>query len=327
MLKNAVRLACLVFVAAASFVEAQPVQRDPLMLVVNREPQVLSVFKVNGPSLTLVKTIPIGKGGREITLMPDGKRAYISNIADSSITLVDLQALSVVTTITDPAIASPDGGTVSADGKKVYITSAGKDSVVVISPVTHKVLKSIPTKGTAARRLIISPDGKKMYVGHNKSSHLSVIDLATEQVVSTIQVGNECRGGFAYTNDGKLLLNASVEDDVMYHIDAATGKVLRNVGTVFSPQRIIVTPKGLTLVLCGGNGKVVEIIKDLQLHDSIKTVPVGTAAWCLTTNPEGTIAYVSNYTDGTITVIDVDGAKVLATVPVGKDPNGIAYLK
>jgi len=82
-----------VFVAAASLVEAQPAVRDPLLLVVNREPRSCPSSRSTAGAHPDEED-PIGKGGREITLTPGGRLAYVSNNTDGSITLVDLDALS-----------------------------------------------------------------------------------------------------------------------------------------------------------------------------------------------------------------------------------------
>lgn len=301
--------------------------RDQLVLVVNRAPKVLSVFKAEGPTLTLLKTLPIPKESREICLSPDGARAYVSSIGENSVTVVDLDKLAVVATITDPAFVQPDGGVVSADGKRVYITSSGKDLVAVIDAATNKVISTIPTGSVGPRRLIISPDGKRMYVGHNKSDLIGVIDLAAGKTVKHIKVGNECRGGFGFTPDGKTLLNNSVEDDTMYYVDLATDTVKKVIGLPFSPQRLEMTPKGTAIVLSGGRGRSVTIIEHLEHHDNTAAILVGDAAWGLALNADATYSYSSNYKDGTLSIVDLVNKKLVQNMPVGEDPNGVAFRK
>jgi YVTN family beta-propeller protein len=329
-MKNAVRVVvclALLVLSTASLALAQPAARDPLLLVVNRAPMVLSIFKADGPTLTLLKKLPIPKESREISVSPDGRRAYVSSQGESSVTVVDLDKLAVIATITDPNLVNADGGVVSADSKTFYVTSTGKDLVVVIDTATNKVVKTIPTGSGAPRRLIISPDGKTMYVGHNKTDLIGVIDLAAGRAVKHIKVGNECRGGFGFSPDGKVLLNNSVEDDTMYFIDLTTDKVRKIIGVPFSPQRIEMTPKGTAIVLSGGQGRAVTIMEHLEHHDATSTVRVGDAAWGLALNADATFAYASNYRDGTLSIVDLVNKKLAATFPVGDDPNGVAFRK
>jgi YVTN family beta-propeller protein len=322
------RVTCSILALLVSLpLVAHAAARDQLVLVVNRAPQVLSVFKADGPTLTLVKKVPIPKASREISVSPDGNRAYVSSLEENSVTVVDLNTLAVVATITDPSLVTVDGGVVSADSKTFYVTSTGKDLVVVIDAATNKVIKTIPTGSTAPRRLIISPDGKRMFVGHNKSDLIGVIDLAAGKTVKHIKVGNECRGGFGFSPDGKVLLNNSVEDDTLYFIDLTTDTVKKIIGVPFSPQRIEMTPKGAAVVLSGGIGRAVTIMEHLEHHDGNSTVRVGDAAWGLALNADATFAYASNYKDGTLSIVDLVNKKLVQNMPVGEDPNGVAFRK
>ena len=133
-------LATLVIAASTWPATAQPA-RNNLLLVVNRAPKVLSVFKADGANLTLLKKIGIGEGAREICVSADGRRAYVSVAKDNVVAVVDLEKLEVVATIKDPLLDGPDGGRLSSDSKTVYITSAFKNAVAVIDAETYKVVK------------------------------------------------------------------------------------------------------------------------------------------------------------------------------------------
>src|SRR5687767_11982569 len=56
----------------------------------------------------------------------------------------------------------------------------------------------------------------------------------------------------------------------------------------------------------------------------VATVPVGTQPYAVAAHPGGTLAYVTNSYDDTVSVIDVARAQVVATVPVGSLPYGVA---
>jgi YVTN family beta-propeller protein len=314
------------FVLALCPANAQQ-KRDSLVLVVNRAPKSLSVFKVDRATLSLVKKLPLGDEAREICLAPDGTRAYVSNINSKSVTVVDLEKLEVVSTIGGPEFDRPDGGVVSADSKTLYVTQPFKNAIAVIDAATYRLIKMIPTTGVGPRRLLLARDGKVLYVGFNKGDAIGVVDLAAGKQVGSIKVGDEPRGGLAFSPDGKLLLAGTVEGDTVAVIDVASGAVQRIFGVPFSPQRIEMTPRGEALVLSGGQGHSLTIVGNFYSHDKTKALPVGTAAWGLAVNEDGTIAYSSNYGDGTLTIIDVPNQKVLQTVDVGQDPNGVAYRR
>ncbi|MBE3072156.1 MAG: hypothetical protein IMZ67_04205 [Acidobacteria bacterium] len=324
-LMKAMVVVALAFVVAGAMVYAQPAH-DKLLVVVNRAPATVTIFKVVGKDLTPLKTLPVGKTAREVCVSPDGGRAYVSNQEGESVTVIDLGKMAVAGTIADANLKGPDGCLVSRDNKKVYVVAMLRDSVFVISTDTLKTIKEIPLKLSVPRRLTYSPDGKKIFATANKTSEIAVIDAATEKIVNRITVGGEPRGGLAFTPDGKMFLSGAVEDDTLYYVDAATEKVTRIMGTPGSPQRISFNPQGTAFVLCR-IAATVFAIPDLQKHDKSVEIPVGAAPWGLDISDDGKFLFASSNNDSTITVIDSTTLKVVNTVKVDKDPNGVAFRK
>ncbi len=93
--------------------------RDKLLVVVSRAESQAVVYKADGPSLSLVKSLPVGKTPRELCLSPDGTHAYVSAQEGSSVTAIDLDSLAVASTLAAPELDGADGCAVSPDGKKL----------------------------------------------------------------------------------------------------------------------------------------------------------------------------------------------------------------
>ena len=84
----------------------------------------LLVFDVSrSPDIQLTGTIQLGHQPWHPVITPDGRLLYVGNKDDNSVSVVDLEAMAVVTTITGPGLAEPHGSAVSADGKYVYISN------------------------------------------------------------------------------------------------------------------------------------------------------------------------------------------------------------
>src|SRR3954468_630139 len=115
---------------------AQPAKPDYRLLVAHRTDGTVSVFQPVYGTLELVKTIATGKGAREVAVTADGKRAYVSNKDDHSISVIDLDTLAVSRTITGPAIKDPEGFALSRDGKKLYVALSSRNVVGVLSTDT-----------------------------------------------------------------------------------------------------------------------------------------------------------------------------------------------
>lgn len=313
-------------------VSAQQAERGTLLIVPTQTNSSVEIYQVSGTQLTLLKTLPIGKSAREVCVSPNGKRAYISNFDGNSVTVVDLESLRVVATITNPGMVRPDGGAVSPDSKRLYLTALGKDSVFVISTETNKVIQEIPLKLHRLRRVTFSPDGSKIYVTCNDTPEIAVIDARTNQVLNTIKVGTENRGGLAFTPDGKTFVAGSVEDDTLYYVDVPTEKVERIIGIPGSPQRIEISPEGKVFVLCrlglrlvneNQSGPVLFGIYS-EKHDQSKAVVLGKAPWGLAMSRDGKLLYVSNTGSNNIMVIDATTLQLLNTVETPGAPESIA---
>ena len=80
--------------------------------------------------------------------------------------------------------AYPFHVSVTPDGKQVYVSNAGSDTVSVINPSTNRVIATIPA-GIRPSGVAITPDGVRAYVTNGKSDTVSIIDTATNQVIAT----------------------------------------------------------------------------------------------------------------------------------------------
>lgn len=108
----------------------------------------------------------------------------------------------------DRYYALPWGIAIAPDKSKIFLTTAGSESVTVID--VRKLLRTvhfhhkpfvndlsasaefvsarIPV-GHNPRGVALSPDGKKLYVANRLDDTISVIDITTEQVVATLDLG------------------------------------------------------------------------------------------------------------------------------------------
>ncbi|HEV2173223.1 MAG TPA: beta-propeller fold lactonase family protein, partial [Nitrospira sp.] len=108
----------------------------------------------------------------------------------------------------DRYYALPWGVAITPDKSKIFLTTAGSQSVTVID--VPRLLKTVHSRrkpfvndlsasaeyvsaripvGHNPRGVALSPDGKRLYVANRLDDTLSVIDTATERVVSTLDLG------------------------------------------------------------------------------------------------------------------------------------------
>jgi YVTN family beta-propeller protein len=98
------------------------------------------------------------------------------------------------------------------------------------------------------------------------------------------------------------------------------------VGTV--PIQVYATPDSRLLFVANQGtkkrpGKTVSVI-NMETFEAAKTIETGPGAHGVVVDRDGRYAYVTNIYANSVSVLDVKDLKVVATVPVGKGPNGIS---
>jgi len=301
-----------------------------VIVVVNSGDGTASIFAPalitnNDPTLKLLRVLPVGKTPNEVCISPSGTRAYVGNRGDVSVTVLDLEQLTVAATISDPEFKSPDGCLVSADGKKLYVAAAGAGSVFVFSTADHKKLAQIKV-GEEPRRLVFSPDGSKLYVSNGEERYVSVVDVKTEKEVAKIRAGRDNRG-MIITPDKKYLAITNVSDDTVQFVKLGETDTEFVVGVPRSPQRLLAIP-GKDLMFAIGRFDNVLSILDLRATKAfgrfLYTMPVGKGPWGMALSAAGDCVYVTNTADNTISVIDLRLMRPGIALPTGKGPLGVA---
>ncbi len=309
---------------AASSLLAQTAARDHLLLAVSQADNVLAVFKVEGKTLTPAKTLPIGSGTREVCVAADGRRAYVSNDKDGTITVVDLEGLQVAATIPLPGVKRPDGCATSPDSRKLYVAGMESENVSVISTETHKVLKQLPV-GDEPRRILFSPDNKVLYVSREESEEISIFDAATEAPLGTLKSGGHGPRTMMFLPDKATILATNVDDDTVSFIKPDTKQVSLTIGAGGSPQRLGLSPDFQSAYVLSVLEHKISIIDLKGPHVRAKKfVTVGEAPWGMTMNDERTLLFVGSSKENTVTAYDTATMQPVASVSVNR-PMGLAY--
>ncbi|MBE7163549.1 MAG: YncE family protein [Williamsia herbipolensis] len=133
---------------------------------------------------SVVRTLP-ADFPVDVRFGPDGSRAYVTNIGDGTLRVVD-------TTNNTLAAIVPIGSdaarlAVSPDGSRVYVTDRDAGRLVVVDAATNTVSAVIPI-GSSATDVVLSPDGARAFVTNFADGTLTVVDTSDNTVVTTIPV-------------------------------------------------------------------------------------------------------------------------------------------
>jgi len=124
------------------------------------------------PGQAIQLTLPTVPGGVDVS--PDGARVYVTNGLDASVSVADVGAQRIVTSVR--VGAEPLGVTTSPDGTRVYVTNFQSNTLTVIDTATNTVAGQLEV-GPTPRAIAITPDGRHAYLTHS-TPQVSVVDLS-----------------------------------------------------------------------------------------------------------------------------------------------------
>src|ERR1700704_1285320 len=212
--------------------------------------------------------------------------------------------------------------TLRAATVRIVQTNSAGDSVMLIDPVTNKVvgeIKDIEVNHGAA----VAPDGSRFYITNEAESTLDVADAKTLKVTKHIPLTNH-PNNVAVSKDGKRVYVAIGPGaggvDV---IDTGTLTRVKTIRTEGGIHNTYVTPDGKFVVAGSIPGKKINVI-DQKTEEIVWTLPTddGVRPMAFDTNPDGStkriFAQLSNF-NGFITV-DFATHKLVDTIKLPELP-------
>jgi len=173
---------------------------------------------VDTETASLIKHLCIGKGHHKAIFTTSPKRAFVSNITENSISVIDNEPtssnyLTVISTLNLGTGAGPHGFSYSSISGKVYISAQSAGSVIAVNPLsltmeTIATGKSGPSTASPNGQYIAIP-GKDTTSDTNHVLGKVTILNASTHVFSTINVTDVSPDHIMFSDDGKRLYVAS----------------------------------------------------------------------------------------------------------------------
>ena len=156
------------------------------------------------------------------------------------------------------------------------------------------------------------------YVANKYSDDVSVLDLGSNNVIKTILVGDN-PVHVAVTPNGKFAYVSVYSSDYVAVIDTATNFVVYNI-PVASPWGIAISPDGKLAYVGSQSGGLTSVI-DLSTNSVIDTIS-SFSSRDIAISKDGTRLYGAK--DGYVNVADPATNTIIASIPTGASPVGIA---
>lgn len=308
----------LVLVAATAGAGAETI------IVSNERDNTLSV--IDGKSLAVTQTVPVGRRPRGITLNVDGSRLYVCASDDDRIEIYDTASLAKLGEI--PSGIDPEQFVLHPDNRQLYIANENDDVVTVVDTAFRHVIGQIDV-GVEPEGMAVSPDGRIVINTSETTNMVHWIDTASLTLIDNTLVDQRPRDG-VFTPDGKSLWVSSEIGGTVAVIDVGRREVVKTISFRIggiSPDRV--QPVGIELTRDGryafvalGPANHVAVI-DARTYAVLAYLLVGRRVWHLALNRHETRLYTTNGVSGDVTVIDVGRLEPIKSVRVGRYPWGV----
>ncbi len=223
------------------------------------------------------------------------------------------------------------GSAQTTPAKALLALSKGDHILAIIDPVSFKVLAQVPV-GSDPHEVIASADGKTAYVtiyGGGSLHEINVIDLVGQKALTSLDTKPFMGPHGIFFQGGKVWFSVEGTKTVA-RFDPATGKFDWCLGTGQDRTHMVyVTANGKSVYTTNVASATVSILTDSLIkprpfpngftppphEDWVQTlIPVGKGSEGFDVSPNGKELWTAGADDGIITIIDLAGKKVSASL-------------
>ena len=123
------------------------------------------VWVLNGAATKVLRHIATGRGAHGLYLSRDGKKLYVTNRLEGTVSVLDAYTGRKETKWVIPGGGSPDMGNVTADGKQLWVSGRYNNVVYVFDTDNGRLISTIPV-GDGPHGLALMPIPGRYSLGH-----------------------------------------------------------------------------------------------------------------------------------------------------------------
>ena len=281
-------------------------------------------IKVISRSHHIVATYPTGAHPKNMIVSDDATRIYVTGF-DGSTSIISPADNSVKTFVLNRSTTE----TVSPNGDYIYLAHSGlvegaRRSWISVVTADGATVAAVPIFRHATD-LGVSPDGSQLYVASRRSSSgidwrgsISVIDTETYRLAGSIAM-ELAPDTITVNRDGTHLYATDYHKNSFSVINLETRVVTRR-GLRDAPLDLVLSPDGtVAYVTCLHSLAVINTDSDVA-----KITSVGDLPRRVRFSADGKRAYVIDFAQPCVWVLDTEHTSVVGTVAVGGHPEAIA---
>lgn len=228
---------------------------------------------------------------------------------------------------------------VSKSKQLMAVTNNGQStqSIQLINPITEKVLDSKIIE-RSWYGLAFSADEKKLYASGGHNNRIEIFSIENNKLIlsDSIVLGKKwpnkiSPAGIAIDDSKQLLYIVTREDNQLYIVDLKNKQIIHKQALDGEAYACVLSPNQQFLYIsCWGCDKVYQF--STSERKILAEIPVGDNPNEMVLNKKGTILYVANANDNSVSVINTKEQKVIEILnvalypdaPNGSTTNGLA---
>ncbi len=307
--------------AAGPATPAAHTNPDGRIMTADQGANTVSVIDVATNSV--IGTVPTGASPHHVVGTPDGREFWVTLFKENRMQVFDSATLKEIGSV--DLGGSSDDLTFAPDGKRLYASMGQANMVAVIDPVARKLLTKIAV-GRIPHGIKVRPDGAELYVTNTADNTLSILTLQPEpKLAIAFRVGAD-PFEVTFDSDGKTAYISNFLGDSVSMIDTAARQIKGTIKSGKQPAMLAFVPGlGGTLLWIANTGTQEVWAVDPATRKLVQRIPAGGGAHGVVPTPAGKV-YITNTNDNTVTVVTAADGKVLATLNVGTNPNGLSFV-
>jgi YVTN family beta-propeller protein len=247
-------------------------------------------------------------------------RVYVPNSESNTVSVIDPKTYKVIKTV--PVGVLPQHVTPSYDLKTLWVLNDEGNSVTPINPATGKFGTPVPVEDPY--NMYFTPDGRYAIVVAERLQRLDFRDAHTMKLHHSLAVPCPGVDHMDFTADGRFLIASCEFGGSMIKVNVAKEKVVGTLSLASGgmPQDVKLSPDGRVFYVADMMSNGVWMI-DAHTFKKIGFIPTGAGAHGLYVSRDSRYLYVSNRSEGSISVIDLAKRRVVHKweLPGGGSPD------
>lgn len=217
-----------------------------------------------------------------------------------------------------------DGGwdylRVDPDTHRIYLSRG--NHVMIVDESSGNVLGDIPNTN-GVHGIALAPDLGKGFISDGTDDSVTIFDLKTLKATSTVKTTGGNPDSIIYDPATKRVFTFNGKGSNSTAIDANTGKVVGTVALGGKPEEAVLDGKGTVFVNLEDKSAMVSFdAKSLAMKNNWPLAPCeGPSAIAMDTAHRRVFAAC----DKVMVVVNADTGKVIASPPIGGDPDGNGF--